>query len=314
MIKAFHIAKETAINLAMGIGAIRNRRLQSHRTTSDVLSDQVQLILDQFDFFMDNIGWDYVKNKTIVEIGPGDAIPHGLLFLGAGAKQYIAIDRFLGDICSSSSQELYAALVESAPERVREGWSKLGLSPSQYPWLEPVQGVPLVKLAPHSIEEFDTEGIEPVDIIISFNVFEHLSNIQKAFTNMAGILDSDGLMVHRADYGPHGLWRSYKNPLSFLTVPEVLWSLMGSNRGYPIRLRHSQILSTLESCGLHSTARITGLFSAEDVQAIRPHIAKNLRHLADEDLKVKNAEIISSKVSRPHLRGKEFRHSSKPAG
>lgn len=308
MVKAFHITREIAANLAMGIRPIRNWRVKRGRTACYELPDQVKLILDQFHFFIDNIGWDHVRNKTIVEIGPGDVIPHGLLFIGAGAKQYIAIDRFAGDVSGASAQKLYAALIKSAPERIQKGLGNLGLTPYQYPWLKSVQGVTRVKLVRSSIEDIDPEQIENVDIIISFNVVEHLSNTHKAFTNMARVLNSDGLMVHRVDYGPHGLWKSYKNPLSFLSVPKVLWLLMGSNKGCPNRTRHSQVLSTLDNCGFHSTARKTGFFSAEEAEAIRPFLPKDLRQLSDEDIKVKDAEILSSKVSPPCFRGKGFRH------
>jgi len=309
MIKVFHIAREVAANVAMGIGTVRNRRVQRGRTSPETLSKQVQVILEQFHFFMDNIGWNNVRNKVIAEIGPGDAIPHGLLFLGAGARQYIAIDRFLGNVSDTSSQELYAALIKSAPERIQRGWTELGLLPYQYPWLEPAQRVTKVKLVPCSVEEIIPNEIERADIIISFNVVEHLSNIAKGFAKMAGVLNLGGLMLHRVDYGPHGLWKSYRNPLSFLAVPKVLWSLMGSNRGYPNRVRHSRILSVLDSYGLHSTARITARFSTEDVEAIKPYLAKELRQLTDEDLVVRNAEILSSKSSHLLFREKNLRHS-----
>lgn len=310
VIKATHLVRESIANWAMGIVFIRNWRVNRGRTMSRCAqSDQVHLVLDQFDFFIEAIGWNSVRDKTVIEIGPGDAIPHGLLFLGAGAKRYIAIDRFLGSVSSTSGQELYRALIESAPERIKRGWTESGLNPYQYPWLESNQNASRVELVAQSIERADFKEIGPGDIIFSFNVIEHLSNLSQSFENMARMLNVRGLMIHRVDYGPHSLWRTYKNPLAFLTASNAAWSLMGSNRGYPNRKRHPQILSALYRCGFQNANRITGRFAMEDIRAIRPFLADDFRELRDEDLQVADAEIYSA-FALPVLGGHGFRQIS----
>ena len=110
------------------------------------------------------------------------------------------------------------------------------------------------------------------DIMISFNVIEHLTNVPQAFNNMAGMINSNGFMVHRVDYGPHAY--IHKNPFMFLTISNKLWSLMGSNQGTPNRLRHSHILQTLKSCGFNNVDRITHRFSLENLKFIQPLISK----------------------------------------
>jgi SAM-dependent methyltransferase len=292
----------------MGMGVIRKWRGNRGRTmTGGALSEQVQLILDQFDFFIEAIGREYIRDKTVIEIGPGDAIPHGLLFLGAGAKRYIAIDRFLGSVASTSAREIYRALTKSAPEDIKRGWTESGLNPSQYPWLESNQNVSPMELIAQSIEEADFKKIGSGDIIFSFNVVEHLLDTTQAFENMGRMLNPGGIMIHRVDYSPHALWRTYKNPLTFLTASKTIWSLMGSNRGYPNRKRHSQILSALCKSGFQNADRITGRFSIEDVRAIRPFLVDDFRELHNEDLQIADAEICSALGTHPVLRGHNFR-------
>jgi len=236
--KIYRVYRECIANGMMGVPFIRNWRVRRGRTMSDNTNDQVQNVLGQFDFFIRSIGWENVRDKTVIEIGPGDAIPHGLLFLGAGAKKYIAVDRFSGNVSSVSAEHLYRALIESAPKRLCQGWHERGLHPHQYPWLEAANSSPRIKLVTKSIEEVDLEESEQADIIVSFNVIEHLSNVTQAFERMAKCLNPSGLMAHRVDYGPHGY--AWKNPLEFLTLSNTVWGLMGSNRGWPNRLRHSQ--------------------------------------------------------------------------
>jgi SAM-dependent methyltransferase len=307
VIKIAHLVRESIANCAMSVAAIRKWRVKSGRTVSEgALSDHVQLILEQFDFFIEAIGWDRVRDKTVIEIGPGDAIPHGLLFLGAGAKRYIAIDRFLGNIANPLAKGLYAALFRSAPERIQKGWGTLGFDPFQYPWLTSIRQGPPVAVVAESIEETGFGGIGSGDVIISFNVIEHLSNISRAFESMARMLNPGGLMIHRVDYGPHDLWRTYKNPLTFLSPSKAVWSLMGSHRGYPNRKRHSQVLSALSKCGFQNADRITRRFAMEDITAIRPFLSDEFRGLPDEDLQVADAEICSSVAFRPTLGGHGF--------
>ncbi len=87
-----------AANLAMGVPAIRAARVRMGRTTGASPDDKAREILAQFLFFTGTIGPDELRGKTVLEIGPGDAIPLAPLFLGAGAARYVALDRFLGEV------------------------------------------------------------------------------------------------------------------------------------------------------------------------------------------------------------------------
>ncbi len=312
MIRTSHLLRESAANWAMGLAFVRKWRVKHGRTLTGHASAQIRLILDQFDFFIEAIGWERVQGKTIIEIGPGDAIPHGLLFLGAGAKRYVAVDRFLGGVSNASAQNLYRALILAAPDRIIREWSDSGLDPYRYPFPEAGRKSPAVGLVAESIEETDFKGMGTGDVILSFNVIEHLSDLSRAFANMARMLNPDGLMIHRVDYGPHHLWRTYRNPLTFLTASQRAWSLMGGNRGYPNRKRHSQVLAVLCQSGFRNADRITGRFSIEDIKEVRPFLAEEFRDLPDEDLQTADAEICSAFSPIPKMGGHGFRHISKP--
>jgi hypothetical protein len=78
-----------------------------------------------------------------------------------------------------------------------------------------------------------------------------------AVRHMSGMLKPGGRMIHRVDYGPHGVWLAAADPLSFLRVPRWLWAAIGSNRGYPNRVRHPQLVQLLRDQGLHVCERIT---------------------------------------------------------
>jgi hypothetical protein len=227
--------REFAANVAMGIPAIRRRRLRGLRTGNSRVESEAAKIIAEFDFLHDSAG--PLSDKTVLEIGPGDAIGLAPLFISAGAARYIALDRFLGDIWGPRAQSLYAQI-----ERLR--------GPFKADWQRQV------KLIGSSIEQAD-QRLPTADLIVSFDVVEHLADVPRAVRHMRAMMNPHGRMIHRVDYGPHGIWLSAGDPLSFLQVPRWLWRAIGSNRGYPNRLRHPQFVQLLRQQNLHVSERIT---------------------------------------------------------
>jgi len=239
------LLREFAANMAMGIPPIRRRRLLGLRTGSPRADREVDKLVAEFDFLLDSAG--SVRGQTVVEIGPGDAIGLAPLFIAAGAARYVAIDRFLGNVWGPRAEALYAAIAE------RRG-------PFPPDWRERVE------LMPHSIEELP--AMEPIaDVIVSFDVIEHLVDVRRAVGKMASVLKPQGRMIHRVDYGPHGVWVSTSDPLSFLAVPNWLWAAIGSNRGYPNRVRHGQLVDFLRAQNLQVAERITRRYASDVLDA-----------------------------------------------
>jgi SAM-dependent methyltransferase len=229
------LIRELAANSAMAIPAIRRGRLKGLRTRADSPQLEARKIVAQFDFLRDSAG--DIAGKAVVEIGPGDALGLAPLFITAGAARYIGVDRFLGEVWGTGATGLYEEL-----ERLR--------GPFPVGWREQVT------LVRHSIEK-TVAGVPRADIILSFDVIEHLQDLAHAVHNMSALLKPDGRMIHRIDYGPHGVWLTTADPLRFLSVPRWLWSAIGSHRGYPNRVRHQQFVQLVEAQGLRVTERIT---------------------------------------------------------
>lgn len=290
MYKFHHVARELAANLAMSVPVIRAARVKRGRTAPGALDAKAQMIRGQFDFFREAIRPEELQGRTVLEIGPGDAIPLAPLFLGAGARRYVALDRFLGDVTSERALDLCQAAVTGAPEDVieglrdsardREALKRLLLTPSR------------VSLVASAIEEGAPLAAQGADFIVSFNVCEHLADLEKALRNMAALLAPGGRMIHRVDYGPHDVWQSYENPLAFLTVPGPLWRMMSGHRGCPNRMRHAQLVAVAGRLGLNVIERIGTRASASSVAAVRPHLSREFRSLRDTELDVLDAQLI----------------------
>ncbi len=229
------ILRELAANIVMSIPMGRRLRLKGLRTSATTVSDEAKKIIAEFDFFKDSAG--NLEGKTVVEIGTGDAIGLAPLFLSAGAVLYVAFDRFPGNVWGPQAEALYGELA-----RLR--------GPFQANWRERTK---LCKTAIEAVAQYPIKA----DLIVSFNVIEHLSDLARAVRNMVALLKPDGMMIHRVDYGPHGVWLSSRGALDFLRVPARLWNVMGSHRGYPNRVSHAGFTQILKSSGLQVSERVT---------------------------------------------------------
>lgn len=276
---------------------VRALRLRRQRTTSSILANQVETTIRQMSFFYDELGGRRLDDATVVEIGPGDAIPLAFLFLALGAKRYVAVDRYRGRVFSNTAMDLYRAVAAQLPptwdRRVRAEFARI-VGGGRFPR----------ELLDSSRVVFDNSPIETLanvgyaDLIVSFNVLEHCSDVVLALRNMASVLSENGLMIHRIDYSAHDIWRSYDNPLEFLTFSERLWILMGSNRGYPNRARHSRVLEAIRASGLQGDCRVSADIDMRWVREIRKRLPQYMRAVSDMDLSISDAVLVLSKDSK----------------
>ena len=176
------VARELAANLAMGVPAIRAARVRTGRTTGASPDAKAREILAQFLFLTGTIGVDGLRGKTVLEIGPGDAIPLALLFLGAGAARYFALDRFLGDVVGGDASALYEATLRRAPPNVLTGLLALGCSVTRRGVAELLGDRDRVTLVDTEIEGDIPIPALGADLVVSFNVCEHLVDSRSGAT------------------------------------------------------------------------------------------------------------------------------------
>jgi len=287
------ILREIAANAAMSVPAIKDLRVRRGRTIGTSAEVKAPLVVEQFNFFMEAIGWDSIRGKVVAEIGPGDAIALAPLFLAAGAKQYLAIDRFLGDVYGAEAQQLYDAIAKLMPDRLKTELDRLYRKAGIQSLAELVRSPELVRLYRDPIERPADSLREQADFIVSFNVCEHLSDVERALRGMGFILASSGVMIHRIDYGPHDVWlHSYRNPLAFLTIPGPIWRVMTSNRGCPNRVRHAELVAMARNLGFDCAERIGRRASENDILEARPFLSSDFRFMDDDDIAVLDAELV----------------------
>lgn len=253
-------AKEAAKNFLMGFPAVRRKRLQRARTAT--LYSNIDEYLEHYAFSSLNFLHKYVgdiRGKSVCEIGAGDFLTSGLGILAAGASNYAVIDRFPGNYYGAEAKKWYRAIEENwsrfYPEIAWDGGLRAEDFPEKYS--------ERLDLTAEPIETADTK--RKFEIVCSFQVGEHVSDIEAYAQIHRRILQDDGVALHRVDYGPHDCWSDYRDPLTFLRFSDKVWDLTRTNRGTPNRRRHHEFMAAFERAGLNVELVETDFFKEEQI-------------------------------------------------
>jgi hypothetical protein len=262
------VARESAKNALMAVPVVRDWRINRPRAGAEFSPDLLERYAFQGLREVERLVGP-VRGKSIVEFGPGDTLSAGIAFLAAGAASYASLDRFVPDYSRAAAKRWYTG--------VQSGWANAfpdypwpaDLDPSTFPEAYPADRVRHISGAIENAAA-DTR----YDVVTSWQVGEHVNDIQ-AFANLtARLLVPGGAAIHRIDFGPHDCWLCY-DPWLFLRFPSMLWHMMGSNRGYPNRRRHHEFLAAWQSAGLtvkfHDTTRFDGTGRLRGTFVSMPH-------------------------------------------
>ena len=165
-----------------------------------------------------------LKEKDVLEVGPGDNLGVALLLLAKGARTVTCIDGFTPNFDAHHNSHIYGVIYNSLTaeeqERVRDvvtlqsgGTATVGGNRLHSRYGVPMDGA----AAPLESRSYD--------IVISRAVLEHLGNLEAGWKNMVQCLRMDGEMWHKVDFRCHNLFEQI-HPLYFLTISDTLWNLI----------------------------------------------------------------------------------------
>ena len=283
---------EVAKNLAMGVAAIRGLRLAHPRTSAGLAHDSQALERYVFALLREVLTHrGGVEGLRVAEIGPGDHIATGLAMLAAGAASYTSLDRFPGLYGNDFALGWYRAVKRAwpslFPERSWPAWLDVERFPGGYP--DKVRSIPV------GVENFG-EASACWDVVCSYAVGEHVSDLDAFAGVTAKMLTAAGVAIHVVDFSQHQDWGRYNDPFLFLRFPDWLWKLMGSNRGLPNRFRFHELVAAFEAAGL----RVECTQRAIAPELARPaSLAARFRGMPLDSIKTLQATLVCSKASRP---------------
>lgn len=244
-----NIAKDLTVQIAKNflMGSVAFRRWRLKRPKTATTYSNIEEFLTNYAFGSLGLILEYsgdLRGKSVCEIGPGDYLTSGLSILAAGAEHYCVIDRFPGDYFGEAAKGWY--------REIKNNWERFF---TNLPWDKtieaehfPENSTDKLELIGEPLESAQTS--RKYDLICSFQVAEHITDIDAFAEIHDRILTDEGVGLHRVDFGPHDCWFYYRDPGVFLRFSDRLWQLTGSNRGIPNRRRHHEFLAAFDRAGL----------------------------------------------------------------
>jgi len=299
--------------------ALRRMHLKSDQIGGEpvVNSDLVDLRqIDQtFERYLKYSGLtrETLKDKTVLEIGPGDNIGVALRFLAAGAKRVVCIDKFVHYQDGPVHLRLYRTLRSNLPPEDQARFDQV------------VSLGDTVKVDSGRFEWIYGKGVEDTDslfapgsfdVIVSAAVLEEIYDTDLAFHKMDRLLAPGGHTIHKIDLRDYEMFHKHGfHRLEFLTIPDSVYRYMTQSSGQPNRrlvdyyrgkmaeLGYNYSIHTAMAAGgkemeQYKLKLVKGVDyseeSLESYRAMRPRLLPRYQSLSDEDL-ITEAILLSGR-------------------
>jgi len=221
---------------------------------------------------------DFLRDKVVLEYGPGDIPGVALLLVALGARKVYCVDRFPLVKIASKNLHVIRQLSASLSEQERARFDQCFVNPNA-----PEEGFNPDRIE-YLVRPNGLSGLQDeIDLVLSRAVLEHVNDLEATFLDMQRAMKEGALAVHQVDLRSHGLHVS--NPLDFLAPPTWLWQLMHSHKGVPNRWRADRYEQIIRRLGVELIAfKPTTVFDQALVTTIRPDLATPFRQVGNEQL------------------------------
>jgi SAM-dependent methyltransferase len=188
-----------------------------------------------------------LRGADTIELGSGPILGNAVLFIANGAASYTACDRYDLFRTDDAARKAYRQQIASLPAGQRARCDGM---------IMPEGAARIFDRRVRTVVAM-VEGLDlrlpsaSFDLVVSFNMLEHVNDLKRTLNALRGILKPNGVMIHRVDVSNHGP-RKTIHPLAHLTVSRSLWLLMGSRRAIPNRVRPSSFLAAAHQVGFRT--------------------------------------------------------------
>ncbi|HEY5546114.1 MAG TPA: methyltransferase domain-containing protein [Gemmatimonadaceae bacterium] len=219
---------------------------------------------------------DRIRERVVVELGPGDNIGALLRFIAAGARNVVGADRFYSTHDIEHERKIYIALRATLSDEERRRFD------------DAVQLEPTLHFNPERVSYVygkgaqDIDAVVPpqsVDLVVSRGVLQEVYDIDRAFAAMDRILRPGGVMIHKIDLRDYGMFSSLGyHPREFLTIPNWAYWWMAYNTDKPNRRMLNYYREKMVSMKYDAEFYITGVVS-NPYLAVQPEIIPHTKAL-----------------------------------
>jgi SAM-dependent methyltransferase len=215
---------------------------------------------------------DFIKEKNVLELGPGSDLGIGLCLIAKGCSQYNACD--VNNLIESTPDSFY----EYFFKKLENMDNKIDINFLQNQLTEAQKGN-ASRLNYIVSEDFDlisTFGEETIDVVFSQAAFEHFDNINATISQLSSVCKTGAILVTEIDLMTHSRWIRDKDPNNIYRYPNFVYNAFWF-KGIPNRVRPFQYKDALERCGWTDIS-ITPLTKLNEHNNNYSGINKNFSH------------------------------------
>ena len=182
-----------------------------------------------------------IKDKNILELGPGADLGVGLITLHMGAEKYNALD--VNNLVANVPDIFYDEFFKKLP--INNETNNVTFLKEQ---LELTKSGKNDRLNYVCRDDFDISvfGENSIDIVFSQAAIEHFDDIEVAFKQLSAVVKPGGILVAEIDLNTHTRWLRDVDPLNIYRYPKWLYKAL-KFRGAPNRVRPIKYKQTLEN-------------------------------------------------------------------
>jgi len=226
-----------------------------------------------------------LKGKTVAEIGCGDCFASADMMLGLGAT-HVHLVEFLPFDPPEQSRTALMRLVgtDGLPNRgdIFDSDSPPKLNPRRATY--------------HQGLLEDTRIPEQVDLVYSFDVLEHVEDLEGFFAYCGEIVRPGGRMVHKFDLSGHGLFEDPMPPLDFQVFPDWLFNLIFNKYQRAVGHFADEFLTAMNRHGFTDLELIPIRTAEPDyLDEIWPHLRKKARLRSKDIVKLLDLVVVSTR-------------------
>jgi SAM-dependent methyltransferase len=225
------------------------------------------------------------KNFVAAEIGCGDCLAAADMMLGLGAQHVHLVEHQAMPLTPVHRQALSRTISPDLPNRASI------LSSDDPPRLNPA----LATLHVGLLENLSLP--QPVDLVYSFDVLEHVEDLDAFFSCCRRTLKLGGLSLHKFDLSGHEFFEDPMPPLDFQTYPRWLYRLMFPRYRRAVGNFADLFFNLMRKNGFE-ILEIVPLRVADPhyLHTIRPQLRKEARMKSDEVLRFLDLIVLARRA------------------
>ena len=232
---------------------------------------------------------DPLRDKVVLELGPGPDLGVGLILLAMRVRKYIALD--VNKLAAVPSLELYEKLLG----RLKVKYPNCNVCYLKEQLNKCYKG----KSSAISYivdKNFEISAIiDKIDIVFSQASFEHFSDVEKTFKEISNVIGTGGVLIAEIDLKTHTRWLKDVDPLNIYRYSDFFWNLF-KFKGSPNRTRAFEYRELLEKNGWNNI-QIVPISVLENgyTRRILPSLYKRFRGMELSEAKMLSVIIMARK-------------------